>query len=90
LLIAGGGDGTLSLAARHLAYRDIALGVLPLGTTKYFARTLGISLNVAAAVGVLASGKVADTGFRSWRYQPAQLLRAVQQVKAACQLGQCI
>jgi hypothetical protein len=30
------------------------------------------------------------TGFRSWRYQPAQLLRAVQQVKAACQLGQCV
>ena len=80
----------MSLAARHLAYRDIALGVLPLGTTKYFARTLGISLNVAAAVGVLAGGKVADTGFRSWRYQPAQLLRAVQQVKAACQLGQCV
>jgi hypothetical protein len=32
----------------------------------------------------------AVTGFRSWRYQPAQLLGAVQQVKAACQLGQCI
>jgi diacylglycerol kinase (ATP) len=59
-LIAGGGDGTLSLAARHLAYRDIALGVLPLGTANNFARTLGIPLNVAAAVGVLASGKVAD------------------------------
>ncbi len=26
LLIVGGGDGTLSLAARHLAYRDVALG----------------------------------------------------------------
>jgi hypothetical protein len=50
----------LSLAARHLAYRDIALGVLPLGTTNNFARTLGIPLNVAAAVGVPASGKVAD------------------------------
>jgi YegS/Rv2252/BmrU family lipid kinase len=60
LLIAGGGDGTLSLAARHLAYRDAALGVLPLGTTNNFARTLGIPLRLAAAIGVLTSGKVAD------------------------------
>jgi YegS/Rv2252/BmrU family lipid kinase len=60
LVIVGGGDGTLSLAARHLAYRDVALGILPLGTTNNFARTLGIPLNVAAAVGVLTSGKVAD------------------------------
>lgn len=60
LLIVGGGDGTLSLAARYLAYRDVALGVLPLGTTNNFARTLGIPLRVAAAVGVLADGKVAD------------------------------
>jgi YegS/Rv2252/BmrU family lipid kinase len=60
LLIAGGGDGTLSLAARHLAYRDIALGILPLGTTNNFARTLGIPLNLTAAVSVLTGGKVAD------------------------------
>jgi len=60
LLVAGGGDGTLSLAARHLAHRDTALGVLPLGTTNNFARTLGLPLNVTAAVAVLTSGKVAD------------------------------
>ncbi|HEX8869160.1 MAG TPA: diacylglycerol kinase family protein, partial [Lentzea sp.] len=50
LLVAGGGDGTLSLASRYLAYRDIALGVLPMGTTNNFARTLGIPLDVAGAV----------------------------------------
>lgn len=60
LLIAGGGDGTLSLVARHLAYRDVALGIVPLGTTNNFARTLGIPLTVAGAVGLLARGKVAD------------------------------
>ena len=60
LLIAGGGDGTLSLAARHLAYRDVALGIVPLGTTNNFARTLGIPLSVAGAVGLLTQGKVAD------------------------------
>jgi YegS/Rv2252/BmrU family lipid kinase len=60
LLVVGGGDGTLSLAARHLAHRDVALGVLPLGTTNNFARTLGIPLDVTAAVAVLTAGKVAD------------------------------
>jgi len=60
LLIAGGGDGTISEAARRLAHRDMALGVLPLGTTNNFARTLGIPLRVDAAVAVLTAGKVAD------------------------------
>ncbi|HEY2266328.1 MAG TPA: diacylglycerol kinase family protein [Streptosporangiaceae bacterium] len=60
LLIAGGGDGTVSLAARHLAHRDIALGIVPSGTTNNFARTLGLPLTVAGAVGVLTGGKVAD------------------------------
>lgn len=60
LLIVGGGDGTLAEAARRLAHRDMALGVLPLGTTNNFARTLAIPLNLAGAIGVLAGGKVAD------------------------------
>jgi len=60
LLIAGGGDGTISAAARHLAHRDIALGVLPLGTTNNFARTLGIPIEVDSAVEILETGKVID------------------------------
>jgi diacylglycerol kinase (ATP) len=60
LLIVGGGDGTISEAARCLAYRDMALGILPLGTTNNFARTLGIPLDVPGAIGVLSAGKVAD------------------------------
>jgi YegS/Rv2252/BmrU family lipid kinase len=59
LLIVGGG-GTICEAARRLAHRDVALGLLPLGTTNNFARTLGIPLNLPAAIGVLAAGKVAD------------------------------
>ncbi|WFE21853.1 YegS/Rv2252/BmrU family lipid kinase [Solwaraspora sp. WMMD937] len=60
LLIAGGGDGTIGAAARLLAHRDIALGLLPLGTTNNFARTLGIPIDLDAAVRVISSGKVID------------------------------
>ena len=60
LLVAGGGDGTISTAARMLAHRDIALGLLPLGTTNNFARTAHIPLDLDAAIAVLAGGKVID------------------------------
>jgi diacylglycerol kinase (ATP) len=60
LLVAGGGDGTVSEAARQQAHRDIALGVLPLGTTNNFARALAIPPSPAGALGVLTAGKVAD------------------------------
>jgi diacylglycerol kinase (ATP) len=60
LLILGGGDGSLSEAARRLAYRDMALGILPLGTTNNFARSLSIPLNLPGAIGILTTGKVAD------------------------------
>jgi YegS/Rv2252/BmrU family lipid kinase len=60
LLVAGGGDGTISTAARLLAHRDIALGLLPLGTTNNFARTVGIPLDLDDAVAILAHGTVVD------------------------------
>ena len=60
LLVVGGGDGTIGAAARLLAHRDIALGLLPLGTTNNFARTIGIPLDLDAAVATLADGKVID------------------------------
>ncbi len=60
LLVVGGGDGTIGAAARLLAHRDIALGLLPLGTTNNFARTVGVPLDLDAAVTVLTAGKVID------------------------------
>ncbi|WP_433500683.1 diacylglycerol/lipid kinase family protein [Sphaerimonospora sp. CA-214678] len=60
LLIVGGGDGTLSSSIRHIAGRDVALGVLPLGTTNNFARSLGLPLDLPGATAVLSEGKVAD------------------------------
>jgi YegS/Rv2252/BmrU family lipid kinase len=60
LLIVGGGDGTLSAAVKHVAHRDVALGVLPLGTTNNFARSLGIPLDLQGAIRLFRTGKVAD------------------------------
>ncbi|TDC53503.1 diacylglycerol kinase [Actinomadura sp. KC345] len=65
LVVVGGGDGTVAEAVGHLAHRDIALGVLPLGTTNNFARSLELPLDLGGAVRTLAvgragGGKVAD------------------------------
>ncbi|WP_436521327.1 diacylglycerol/lipid kinase family protein [Actinoplanes sp. HUAS TT8] len=60
LLIAGGGDGTISTAGRMLAHRDVALGLLPLGTTNNFARTVRIAPDLDAAIATLVDGKVID------------------------------
>ena len=60
LIVVGGGDGTIATAAGVLAHRDTVLGVLPLGTTNNFARSLGLPLDLPGAIGVLRDGKVAD------------------------------
>ena len=64
LVIAGGGDGTLATVAAQLVDRDIALGVLPLGTRNHFAKDLGIPLPLAQATRVIADGQrsVVDVG----------------------------
>ncbi|MFC8616647.1 diacylglycerol/lipid kinase family protein [Micromonospora purpureochromogenes] len=60
VLVVGGGDGTLSTAGRLLAHRDMALGLLPLGTTNNFARTVGVPLDLDHAIAILTQGKVID------------------------------
>jgi hypothetical protein len=60
LVVVGGGDGTLSEATHQLAHRDVCLGVLPLGTTNNFARSLGLPLHLPGALRILVEGKVAD------------------------------
>jgi diacylglycerol kinase family enzyme len=59
LIVAGGGDGTISAVAGALVDTGIALGVLPLGTLNHFAKDLGIPLELEAAVRVLAEGRTA-------------------------------
>src|SRR5689334_7815847 len=58
MLLAGGGDGTVSAAA-GVAYKyGIPLGVVPAGTMNLFARSLGLPLKLEDALEALAAGEV--------------------------------
>jgi diacylglycerol kinase family enzyme len=57
LVVAGGGDGTLSCVAGALAGTDTKLGVLPLGTLNHFARDLGIPAEIENAAKLIAQGR---------------------------------
>lgn len=56
-VVAAGGDGTINAVAAHLVGTDRRLGILPLGTFNYVARSLGIPEGLDDAVRVLAEGR---------------------------------
>jgi YegS/Rv2252/BmrU family lipid kinase len=64
LLIVGSGDGTVSDVVDQLADTDIQLGIIPLGTTNNFARSLGLPMRLEPAIEriVEASPKRIDLG----------------------------
>jgi YegS/Rv2252/BmrU family lipid kinase len=72
LVIAAGGDGTVGAVADYLANSDVVLGVLPLGTSNDFARSLGIPVNPARAAALFVEGKIAtiDLGRLQAQGQP--------------------
>lgn len=55
-VVAAGGDGTICAVTSSLVGTECQLGVLPLGTFNYFARSLGLSDDLEAAVEVLVAG----------------------------------
>jgi diacylglycerol kinase family enzyme len=59
VIVAAGGDGTVRTVAQVLADSGIPLGILPLGTLNHFARDLGLPLDIAGAVAVIAAGRSA-------------------------------
>jgi diacylglycerol kinase family enzyme len=59
VVVAAGGDGTVSGVAGVLAGGETPLGVLPMGTLNHFAKDLGIPIDVAKAAKIIAGGHVA-------------------------------
>lgn len=57
VVLAGGGDGTISAAAAILMNSGKALAILPAGTMNLFARSLGIPLALDEAIAALAAGE---------------------------------
>lgn len=60
-IVAAGGDGTISAVAACLIDTDRRLGILPLGTFNYVARSLGIPAAMEDAVRVVAEGRERTT-----------------------------
>ena len=58
VVVAGGGDGTVSAVAGALVDSEIVLGVLPLGTLNHFAKDLGIPLALEEAAEAIVGGRV--------------------------------
>jgi len=58
LIVAGGGDGTVSSIAAELVGTTKTLGVLPLGTLNHFAKDLHIPLDLESAVKVISGGRI--------------------------------
>ncbi|MEO8439454.1 MAG: diacylglycerol kinase family protein [Spartobacteria bacterium] len=57
ILVAGGGDGTICGVAEAALQTGKLLGVLPLGTFNYFAKNLGIPLDLEGAAQVILDGQ---------------------------------
>ena len=58
VVMAGGGDGTISAAAARLMGGKKALAVLPAGTMNLFARSIGVPLDLDEAVAAFAKAEV--------------------------------
>jgi diacylglycerol kinase family enzyme len=58
IVVAAGGDGTVSRVAAGVIAVDGTLGVLPLGTLNHFAKDLHIPLELDEAVRTVAAGRV--------------------------------
>ena len=58
IVVAAGGDGTVGAVANAVIATPAVLGIIPLGTSNDFARSIKIPMNVEKAVRLLAGGHV--------------------------------
>lgn len=70
IVVAAGGDGTVSSVADRLVGKNVQLGVLPLGTLNHLAKDLGIPLDLDGAVDTICAGRTVriDVGEVNGRY----------------------
>ena len=59
IIVAGGGDGTISTVAAHIADSGKVFAVLPFGTLNHFAKDLGIPLEIDEALENIFNGHTA-------------------------------
>jgi len=57
LVVAGGGDGTVSAVFNALRDLDVNFGVIPLGTSNVFARSLKLPLDAGSAIELIQKAK---------------------------------
>ena len=60
IVVAAGGDGTVGAVANAVIGTPTLLGIIPLGTSNDFARSIKIPMNVEKAVRLLAGGHISD------------------------------
>ncbi len=60
VIVAAGGDGTISSVASAILDSGKTLGVLPFGTFNHFAKDLRIPLDIEGAIETIAAGHVAE------------------------------
>ena len=70
ILLAGGGDGTISAAAGIAYKHHIPLAALPAGTMNLFARSLALPLNLDDALAALADGQLKDVDIATANGRP--------------------
>jgi diacylglycerol kinase family enzyme len=58
VLVAAGGDGTVSTVAGVAVETNATFGVLPMGTLNHFAKDVGLPLDLEGAVAVIVAGHV--------------------------------
>ncbi|MBE9180965.1 YegS/Rv2252/BmrU family lipid kinase [Oculatella sp. LEGE 06141] len=77
LIIASGGDGTLSAAANALIGRDIPLGIISRGTANAFAGALGIPDTIEAACETIVTGQIKTVDAALCNGKPMVLLAGI-------------
>ena len=77
LIIASGGDGTVSAVAEAVMRTDIPLGVIPRGTANAFSVALGIPTNLRAACETILAGTTRQIDVATCNGAPMVLLAGI-------------